>query len=376
MDPLSEVKERRVYLSGLGESTKEADLIDRFSSFGQVSSVFIANSESSSVCRGFAHFTIRTSEAKWRRLLSALNGSSWKGQKLRIEEARPDYQTRLEREQQELAASATTTVSSPARRIRRLIRHRSCGLMTDAQIGKRKGWKRSRYGRAVALVRMRRPDGKLLTVDPAHFKDRIEKLFGSIRPLPISRLTWVYDESSTGRLDTIRDERGEDDDDDSEQSEEEKPAFSEASPEQTTNDQSEGLVTIETKAESLKMEFSLSRLLGLEEVPTAPNTITNAAFITSDAPNELGPISSDSIISAGPPLRRPPVVAPLKDLLFNPATFSIRPIPLSEYAFCRRSGKEEAYVLWREARKDLRSDFKQRLRQAKKLSRRKPKTWA
>ena len=40
------------------------------------------------------------------------------------------------------------------------------------------------------MVRMRRPDGKMITVDPAHHKDRYEKLFGSVKPLPIKRLTW------------------------------------------------------------------------------------------------------------------------------------------------------------------------------------------
>lgn len=376
MNP-SEVTERRVYLGGLGESTREADLIDRFSPFGQVSSVSIASVDgSSSICRGFAHFTIRTSEAQWRRLLSALNGSSWKGRKLRIEEAQPDYQARLARERQELAVlSSSSITNSPARRIRRLVRHRSCGLMTDAQIGKRKGWKRSRYGRAVALIRVRRPDGKLITVDPAHFKDRIEKLFGSVRPLPVTRLTWTYDErcSSPGTLGNVGDNR-EEENDSSDQSEDEKPASSaEAFPEQSTNDQIEGLVEVKTNVESPTAEFSLSRLLGLEEVMAPQSKITT---ITPDVPHEPEPISSGSLAPAGPSLRRSPVVASLKDLLFDPAAFITRPIPLSEYAFCRRSGKEEAYVLWREARKNLRSDFKQRLKQAKRLSSRKPKKWA
>jgi len=37
---------------------------------------------------------------------------------------------------------------------------------------------------------VRRPDGRVVTVDPDHHRERYEKLFGSVRPKPLSALTW------------------------------------------------------------------------------------------------------------------------------------------------------------------------------------------
>lgn len=67
-------------------------------------------------------------------------------------------------------------------------------LVTDRDVEARPGWKRGRYGRAIRVMRLRRPDGSMMVYDPGMYKNNLEKLFGSERPLPVDQLTWFYPE--------------------------------------------------------------------------------------------------------------------------------------------------------------------------------------
>ena len=322
--------------------------------------------------RGFAHFDLLTSENQWKRLVSAYNGSSWRGGKLRIEVARPDYLQRS-------LSSCSPIV--PTKRIRHLVRHSNCGLMTDAQVEQRRGWKRGRYGRALAMVRIRRPDGEVVTVDPAHYKDRITKLFGSVKPLPITKLTWFIENVDKVESDNSKSESEEKSGSDNFKSEGEEKVGSDnfnvdgydeviERPDDTITEIEEDVVeftpiTEESSVESLQVPnnekaFSLANLLGLQ--PEVIKTDTNADLVKITTNSTIE--TSEAILES-----RTRRTVPISELLFDMSKLEV--MPLQEYAFCRRSGKEEAYLLWKEGRKELRADFKQRIKQAKKLARRK-----
>jgi hypothetical protein len=68
--------------------------------------------------------------------------------------------------------------------------------VTDRNMDGRRGWKRSRYGRAVLVMRLRKPDGTRMVYDPTMYKNNLEKLFGSVKPLPVNKLTWYYEDNN------------------------------------------------------------------------------------------------------------------------------------------------------------------------------------
>lgn len=92
--------------------------------------------------------------------LSVYNGSKWRGLPLKLEEAKMDWQEKKRQEEQK-------EVERQEKKRKRLLRWndsdgfhaKDMSLVTDNNMGKRKGWKRSRYGRAIAVMRLQKPDG-------------------------------------------------------------------------------------------------------------------------------------------------------------------------------------------------------------------------
>lgn len=150
-------------------------------------------------CRGFAYVNLETSDAQLSKCMNVLNGCSWKGGKLHISMAKPNKFNTLE-DGRIVVIQPEVQESKPSRKYipkkkRKLVRHASDqSLVTDKNVDKRKGWRRGRYGRAIASLRIRRPNRQLLIIDPSHYKNSLEKLFGSIKPKPLTRLTWTITE--------------------------------------------------------------------------------------------------------------------------------------------------------------------------------------
>jgi hypothetical protein len=161
-------------------------------------------------CRGFAYVNLETSNEKLSRCMNVLNGCSWKGGKLQISMAKPDRFKVLEdgTVSIELANGPVAEDKYKRKMLRRkkrkLVRHSSdfSTLVTDKNVDKKKNWRRGRYGRAIACLRIRRPNRQLLIVDPSHYKNNLEKLFGSIKPKPLYNLTWTI----TDIIDDVADE--------------------------------------------------------------------------------------------------------------------------------------------------------------------------
>ncbi|KAI9595702.1 hypothetical protein BDF19DRAFT_441302 [Syncephalis fuscata] len=150
---------QRLYVSGLVHDVKPEDIEQRFRPF--------------EYCRGFAHATLDTTDKNWQRCVTMLNGAKWKGAKLRIDKAKDDHVKRQEHKQ--------------LRQLKRkaMVRHAAdMSLVTDRNVEARPGWKR--------VMRVRKPDGTMLVYDPGMYKNNLEKLFGSERPLPVQQLTWFY----------------------------------------------------------------------------------------------------------------------------------------------------------------------------------------
>lgn len=92
--------------------------------------------------------------------LSVYNGAKWRGQELKLEEAKPDWKERFKERQEKIK-------EQEEKKKKRLLRwNDSEGFhakdmtpVTDNNMGTRKGWKRGRYGRAIAVMRLKKNDG-------------------------------------------------------------------------------------------------------------------------------------------------------------------------------------------------------------------------
>ncbi|KAI8082910.1 uncharacterized protein BX664DRAFT_284703 [Halteromyces radiatus] len=188
--------EKRIYVGGLPSSVTVDQLETRFAKFGSISNVTIAKNEQGE-CRGFGHFTIKTTPKQWTSCLSVYNGSKWKGEKIRLEDSKPDYKERKRKTEELLALKA----EKKRKRERRWNNSdgffaRDMSLVTDNNVNTRSGgWKRGRYGRAVAVMRLRKEDGTRFVYDPLNYKNNLEKLYNiGVRMKPTKDLPMFYEE--------------------------------------------------------------------------------------------------------------------------------------------------------------------------------------
>lgn len=98
--------------------------------------------------------------------LGVYNGAKWRGQVLKLEEAKPDFQDRFKQRQEKIK-------EQEEKKKKRLLRwNDSEGFhakdmtpVTDNNMGTRKGWKRGRYGRAIAVMRLKKNDGTKVKIN-------------------------------------------------------------------------------------------------------------------------------------------------------------------------------------------------------------------
>lgn len=77
-----------IYVGNLSFNVTEADLREAFAAYGQVASVAIIKDKFSGESRGFA-FVEMPSNTEAQAAIAGLNGKSFKGRELRVNEARP-----------------------------------------------------------------------------------------------------------------------------------------------------------------------------------------------------------------------------------------------------------------------------------------------
>ncbi|KAF8075053.1 hypothetical protein FPV67DRAFT_1575346, partial [Lyophyllum atratum] len=154
---MDEAITKRLHISGLTPALTPADLSKRLSTFGTVKAVDgFGLQDGLGQPRKFGYITLETTQGKLARCLNLLSGSTWKGAKLRIGEAKPDLPERL-------AAERQAAIDEPPKKKRK----RSGGteaadmtLVTPDNVEGRGGWKVTPLGRVVKSVRMR-PDHPL-----------------------------------------------------------------------------------------------------------------------------------------------------------------------------------------------------------------------
>ncbi|KAG8681020.1 hypothetical protein FRC08_015904, partial [Ceratobasidium sp. 394] len=161
----------RLHISGLTPSITQNDLKQRFGTFGEVREVDgVGKLDGLGQPRKFAYVTLESTQAKLARCMNLLSGSTWKGAKLRIGEAKPDYRARHELEtnppppapRPKLDAAALKRARLKRRlRARRLMRGvqgreaKDMSLVTLENVDKQKGWRRTPLNHLIRPLRMR-----------------------------------------------------------------------------------------------------------------------------------------------------------------------------------------------------------------------------
>ncbi|KAI6008647.1 hypothetical protein EDC04DRAFT_3146340 [Pisolithus marmoratus] len=88
---------KRLHISGLTPSITSTDVLRRLSTFGSVKSLDgFGKLDALGNPRPFAYATLEGKEKDLARCMNVLSGSTWKGTKLRIGEAKPDYRQRID----------------------------------------------------------------------------------------------------------------------------------------------------------------------------------------------------------------------------------------------------------------------------------------
>ncbi|KAG9337056.1 hypothetical protein JZ751_029824 [Albula glossodonta] len=93
---------KRLYIGGLAHTISQKDLKDRFGKFGDVSDVEIVSrkDETGIPVKTFAYININISDEAFRKCMTVLNKSKWKGGTLQIELAKESFLHRLAAERQ------------------------------------------------------------------------------------------------------------------------------------------------------------------------------------------------------------------------------------------------------------------------------------
>ncbi|KAI0766099.1 hypothetical protein BD413DRAFT_717831 [Trametes elegans] len=164
---MDEVITKRIHISGLTPAISAKDLNDRLGSFGTVKSLDgIGAVDGVGQPRKFAYATLETTKGKLARCMNLLSGVTWKGAKLRLGEAKPDYRERIAKEHAALKRVAEEAANQPIKKRRRLprgvqgVHAPDMSLVTPENAVGRAGWRVTATGRLIKPLRMR-PDHPL-----------------------------------------------------------------------------------------------------------------------------------------------------------------------------------------------------------------------
>ncbi|KAH9971017.1 hypothetical protein BGW80DRAFT_1325148 [Lactifluus volemus] len=150
---------RRLHISGLTPAISSHDLENRLGSFGSVLALDgFGKLDVLGQPRKFAHVTLETTKQQLTRCMNALSGSTWKGAKLRIGEAKPDFRERIALEN---ASQGQKEETHPRKRRKLAARgvqgkhSHDMSLVTPLNVHQRPQWRVTPLGRLIRPMRIR-----------------------------------------------------------------------------------------------------------------------------------------------------------------------------------------------------------------------------
>ncbi|CAG8650795.1 9777_t:CDS:10 [Dentiscutata erythropus] len=182
---IGETLSRRAYIGGLSRYITENDLKSRFGSFGVISKIDIIRDSSTGE-------TLTNSLGKKAVYFECIAHTFWFGFYTRGVSLKEEWEN-----QKALSNSSPLIPKKRRRRNTDTIFAEDMSLVTDNNVDGRKGWKKSKYGRAVSVMHIRRNDGTKLTIDPSMYKNNLQKFSDStidVKSKSLDQLTYFYND--------------------------------------------------------------------------------------------------------------------------------------------------------------------------------------
>ncbi|KAF4094009.1 hypothetical protein AMELA_G00007890 [Ameiurus melas] len=207
---------KRLYVGGLSHTISQKDLRDRFGKFGEVSDVEIITrkDEHGSPLKTFGYVNINISDPEYKRCVTVLNKSKWKGGTLQIELAKESFLHRLAEERQQAAEKMQTPKMESKEKIAESLKAAGVenfhmkAAVPGTEIPGHKNWVVSKFGRVLPVVHLkcqgknkisfsiyaRWQSPQFLKYDPSKHCHNIKKLETEDGFTPVSKLTWQIDD--------------------------------------------------------------------------------------------------------------------------------------------------------------------------------------
>ncbi|KAL1735049.1 hypothetical protein EV714DRAFT_280673 [Schizophyllum commune] len=151
---MSETTVKRIHISGITPNISHDDLKQRLSTFAKVSALDgLGAKDSLGAPRRFAYATLEGPPAQITRCVAALSGATWKGARLRVGDAKPDFRERIKRENE----AADSEGERPKKRRRRTAATHAPDMdpVTPDRAEGKAGWTVTPLGRTYFSARMR-----------------------------------------------------------------------------------------------------------------------------------------------------------------------------------------------------------------------------
>ncbi|XP_030632251.1 nucleolar protein 8 [Chanos chanos] len=193
---------RRLYIGGLSHNISQKDLKDRFGKFGQVSDVEIVTRKDGDgvPVKTFGYINIDISDGDYKRCLSVLNKSKWKGGTLQIELAKESFLHRLAEERQQVCEKSQAPRVDPKEEIVESFKKAGVenfhmkAAVPGTEVPGHKDWVVSKFGRVLPVLQLKcQGKNKIFKYDPSKHCHNIKKLENaedSTDFTPVSKLTW------------------------------------------------------------------------------------------------------------------------------------------------------------------------------------------
>jgi len=159
---MEEIITKRLHISGLTPAITPDDLATRLGSFGAVRAMDgFGLTDAVGQPRKFGYVTLEATKKNLGRCMNLLSGVTWKGTKLRIGEAKPDFRERIAQEHDAMKRTAPDPNDDRPTKRRRLprgvqgVHTADMSLVTPENVASRPGWRVTALGRIIRPIRMR-----------------------------------------------------------------------------------------------------------------------------------------------------------------------------------------------------------------------------
>ncbi|XP_071017926.1 nucleolar protein 8 isoform X2 [Oncorhynchus clarkii lewisi] len=209
---------KRLYIGGLSHTITQKDLKDRFGKFGDVQDVELRTrrDDEGVPYKTFGYINLEITDAGFKKCMTVLNKSKWKGGTIQIEQARETFLQKLAQERHEAAEKIQSPSVNHKDKLVESMKEAGVenfhmkAAVPGTEIPGHKDWVVSKFGRVLPVLNLKcQGRNKFIKYDPSKHSHNIKKLESSAEvpdPTPVAQLTW---EISGGDDDISKKRRGE-----------------------------------------------------------------------------------------------------------------------------------------------------------------------